>query len=157
AVGNAANGNNSNSGDHIYSTNLQLTAAAVDTTPSPTVSSSNGVVNAASFQAPIAPNSWVTIAGTNLAASTRAWSPTDLAAGTLPTSLDGVSVTINGKPAYVEYISPTQINVLAPSDTAAGPVNVQVSVSGKTSSPVSANLQSLSPAFFTFDGKYAAA
>ena len=31
-----------------------------------------------------------------------------------------MSVTIDGKPAFVEYISPTQINVQAPSDSAAG-------------------------------------
>src|SRR5262249_21644765 len=131
AVGNAANGNGSNSGDHIYSANVQLTAATVDSRPSPTITSSNGVVNAASFQAPIGPNTWVTIAGNNLATSTRVWNSTDIAGGVLPTSLDGVSVTINGKPAYIEYISPTQINVLASADTSTGPVNVQVFLNGK--------------------------
>ncbi len=34
----------------------------------------------------------------------------------LPFNLDGVSVTINGKPAPVEYVSSSQINVLAPDD-----------------------------------------
>ena len=32
--------------------------------------------------------------------------------GKLPTSLDGISVTIDGKPAPVAYVSPNQINVL---------------------------------------------
>ena len=41
----------------------------------------------------------------------------------MPTSLDGVSVTIGGKPAYVSFISPGQLNVLAP-DVPAGPITV---------------------------------
>ena len=93
------------------------------------------VVNGASFQSTgIASNTWITIFGTNLALSTRAWRSSDFVNGTLPTSLDGVSVKIemcysylpgynNGarntaemncayEPAFVEYISPTQLNVL---------------------------------------------
>ena len=34
--------------------------------------------------------------------------------GKLPTSLDGVSVTIGGKPAYIYFVSPGQINAIAP-------------------------------------------
>ena len=34
----------------------------------------------------------------------------------LPQSLDGVSVSINNKPAAVHYISAKQINVLGPAD-----------------------------------------
>jgi hypothetical protein len=44
----------------------------------------------------------------------------------LPTSLNGVSVTIDGKQAHVEYISPTQINAFAPDDDTIGQVTVQV-------------------------------
>jgi uncharacterized protein (TIGR03437 family) len=65
-------------------------------------------------------------------------------------SLDGVSVTINGRPAYVEYISPTQVNALAPDDTATGQVDVIVALGGAVSAAFSAELQSYSPAFFTF-------
>ena len=45
--------------------------------------------------------------------------------GKLPTSLDGVSVNVGSKPAYVYFISPTQINVQAP-DVGTGPVPVTV-------------------------------
>jgi uncharacterized protein (TIGR03437 family) len=38
----------------------------------------------------------------------------DLVNNTLPTSLGGVSVQINGKAAFLQYVSATQINVLAP-------------------------------------------
>jgi uncharacterized protein (TIGR03437 family) len=156
AAGNAANGNNQNSGDHIYTTSVTLTPAAA-TTSNPAIKATGGVVNAASFQPGIAQNSWVTITGTNLSTTTRTWSADELAAGTLPTSLDGVSVTVNGKAAYVEYISPTQVNVVSPADDSTGSVQVSVKANGQTSDPIIANMQSFSPAFFSFDGKYLAA
>ena len=49
---------------------------------------------------------------------------------TLPTLLQGVSVTVNGLPAYVDYVSPTQINALVPDDDTLGPVPVQVTAAG---------------------------
>ena len=41
--------------------------------------------------------------------------PDDFPNNHLPTQLDGVSVTLDGKPVFVSYISPTQINLLTPS------------------------------------------
>ncbi len=46
--------------------------------------------------------------------------------GTFTTSLGGASVTINGKVAYLSYVSPNQINAQAPDDTATGAVPVLV-------------------------------
>jgi uncharacterized protein (TIGR03437 family) len=155
AAGNAANGNGANTGDHIYTTSVELKPAS--STPRPAITSTNGVVNAASFQPGIMQNGWVTITGANLAATTRTWTSDELASGKLPTSLDGVSVTIDGKAAYVEYVSPAQLNVVAPADDSVGPVNVVVTVNGQSSDPVTATLQSFSPAFFAYDGKYLAA
>jgi uncharacterized protein (TIGR03437 family) len=156
AAGNAANGNNNESGDHIYTTSVTLKPAAASGTK-PTISRDGGVVNAASFQPGIAPGGWVTIVGTNLAATTRTWTSDELTGGKLPTSLDGVGVTINGKPAYVEYTSPTQINVVAPQDDSSGQVEVRVTSNGQASDATIATLNAFSPAFFTFDGKYLAA
>src|SRR5262249_48784649 len=156
ASGNAANGNNADSGDHIYTTSIDLSVVAA-VSSKPAISSSKGVVNAASFQPGIAQNSWVTIYGDNLANSTRTWTSDEVASGNLPTSLDNVSVTINGNAAYVEYVSPSQINVLAPADTSTGPVQIKVTNNGVTSDAFNVTVQSLSPAFFTFDGKYLAA
>jgi uncharacterized protein (TIGR03437 family) len=97
-------------------------------------------------------NSWVAIWGSNLApaGSGRTWGTQDITDGSLPLSLDGVSATINGKSAYVEYISPTQVNVLAPPDIATGAVNVVLTNAGVASAPFSVQLQTYSPAFFTF-------
>ena len=112
------------------------------------VLSATAVVNAADGLAGIAMNTWVSIFGSGLAPVTRSWAATDFNGTKLPTSLDGVSVTINGKPAYVYYISAKQIDVLAPVDTTAGTVQVQVNDNGLVSNTASTTLQPTSPAFF---------
>ena len=70
----------------------------------------------------------------------------------LPTQLDGVSVTLNGEKAFVNYISPTQINILTPPDLAAGTVQVQVTTNAGTSTSFTALAQAESPSFFIFGG-----
>jgi uncharacterized protein (TIGR03437 family) len=69
--------------------------------------------------------------------------------GLLPTSLAGVGVMIDGKPACVYFVSPTQINALAPANAGAGPVLVTVSNAAGTSGGVSATLQPILPGLFT--------
>ena len=59
--------------------------------------------------------------------------------GKLPTTLDGVSVNVGSKPAYVYFISPSQINVQAP-DVGTGPVPVTVTTAGGTSVAVTATV-----------------
>ena len=110
------------------------------------------VLNAASFQPGIEAGSWVMIKGVNLANTTRTWNSTDFSGGNLPTSLSGVSVTTDGKPAFVYYISPTQINVQAPTDSTLGAVNVVVDNNGAFSAPATAQLQAVAPAFFLDPG-----
>lgn len=105
------------------------------------------VVNGASFQAGIAPNSWVTIRGTNLSSQTDVWDKA-IVAGKLPTTVDNVSVTIGGRPVYVEYISATQINVLTPPDLAAGVLPVVVSTPAGASTAFSVLSSTYMPAFF---------
>jgi uncharacterized protein (TIGR03437 family) len=65
---------------------------------------------------------------------------------------------VNGLPAYVSYVSPTQLNVLLPVDTPQGPVQIQTYSSGLTSGAVTIQVQAAAPAFFTqADGKHIAA
>jgi uncharacterized protein (TIGR03437 family) len=104
------------------------------------------VVNAAGFQPGIVANSWVTIKGTNLSSTTNDWSSA-IVNGALPTSLDGVSVTMGGKSAYMYYVSPGQLNVLAP-DIGAGPATVTVTTPGGTGTSFASNASSYGPAFF---------
>jgi uncharacterized protein (TIGR03437 family) len=124
--------------------------------PQPTVSIT-AVANGASFQAGFASATWVSIFGTDFSQTTRTWQDSDFVNGLLPTSLSGVSATINGLPAYVEYISPTQVNVLAPDDATVGAVQVQVTTAQGESNSLTAHKQQFAPAFFTIGGNYVAA
>jgi uncharacterized protein (TIGR03437 family) len=159
-AGNAANGDNNNTGDRIYSKTFTLTPSSGGGGGNKPVIQSGGVTNGASFQAGIVGGSWVTIKGTNLANIDdpgRLWRGDEIVGGRLPTSLDNVSVTINGKPAFVEFISKGQINVIAPIDTAIGPVQVVVSNNGVASDPFTANIQAVQPGIFMYNGTTAVA
>ena len=77
--------------------------------------------------------------------------------GDFPTALSGVSVTVNNKPAYLWYVSPSQINAQAPDDSATGPVSAVVSTA-KGSVTGSVTLAAASPCFITLgDGQHVAA
>ena len=96
-----------------------------------------GIVNAASFQAPVAPGSLISIFGSNLAATT-------LAASTAPypTNLGGVSVLVNGTLAAPLFaVSPGQVNAQLPYETHVG--TATLSVNGST--PVSFTVAASAP------------
>ncbi|HUI77990.1 MAG TPA: phospholipase D-like domain-containing protein [Bryobacteraceae bacterium] len=112
------------------------------------------VVNAASSQPGFASGAWVTIFGTNLAPIEDDWT-SSIVNGQLPTSLDGVTVTVGGQPAYPAFISPTQINAVAP-DVGTGTLSVTVSAPGGSSTRTLAVAQAVQPAFFEW-GNYAVA
>jgi hypothetical protein len=84
------------------------------------------VANAEGESPTIAPNTWVEIKGSGLSLTgdSRIWQTTDFVGNQLPTQLDGVSATVNGKPAYLYYISPSQVNILTPPDAIPGAVQV---------------------------------
>ena len=65
----------------------------------------------------------------------------------MPTQLGGVSVTVNGKPAFIYYISANQVNVLTPLDNTTGPVEVVVTSDGVASAPFTANMRGGAPSF----------
>jgi uncharacterized protein (TIGR03437 family) len=117
------------------------------------------VANAEGEAPVIAPNTWVEIKGSNLAPSgdTRIWKSSDFVNNQLPTLLDGVSVTVNGKNAFVYYISPTQVNILTPPDALSGQVQVELTNNGAASTAFDVQTQSLAPSFFVFDGTHVAA
>ena len=109
-----------------------------------------GVVPVDSPIPTIQSGSWVSIYGGNLAAGIASWNYD------FPTSLGGTSVTIDGKLAYLLYVSPTQIDLQAPDDTATGPVSVVVSTAaGSAASTVT--LAAYGPSFSLLgDGKHVA-
>ena len=113
------------------------------------------VINGASFAPGISSGQWVTITGNNLYNG----APVGLGFvdGVYPTSSGGLSVTIGGSPAFLEYLSATQLDVIAPNLSSSGPVEVIVTNNGEASDAVSAMLQPVAPAFFLWPGGYAVA
>jgi uncharacterized protein (TIGR03437 family) len=138
----------------IAPASISVTLVVQGTQPAGTITA---VVSAASFQPGIASGTWLTIFGDKLSQRTYTWQDSDIVNGILPTTLQGVSVTINGLPAYIGYISPSQINVLAPDDAAVGPVQVQVVTAQQASNAVTAQKSVFAPAFLTLGGTYVAA
>jgi N-acyl-D-amino-acid deacylase len=123
------------------------------TLKSPVLAATNPVVSGATFQPGIVSGSWLSITGTNLATASRIWRSDEFLGddfSQLPLTVDSVTVTIDGKPAPVYYVSPTQLNVQAPTDSTTGPVTVIVTHDGQASAPVQANLESNAPGFFTY-------
>jgi uncharacterized protein (TIGR03437 family) len=151
------------SGDNVYAPSTSPTLNQVLMPPAvgitPTI---NEVVNGGSFLPGIQAGSWVSIMGVGLAYVADPGVdglPSEIANGSLPTSLKGVSVAINGKNAYVAYVSQEQINVQAPDDSAQGPVSVVVTNNGVVSAPFTAQLQPAAPGLFQWGAttRYAAA
>jgi uncharacterized protein (TIGR03118 family) len=109
-------------------------------------------VNGASFQAGLAPNTWASIIGGALATTSRSWAATDFSGANLPTVIDNVSVTVNGAPAAISYVGPSQINFLVPSNATTGTAQVQVNSNDQISTVASVTLNAAAPAFFWFTG-----
>jgi len=120
----------------------------------------SSVVNGASYQDQLAPNTWITITGTDLSQTTRSWASADFAGNQLPTQLDGVRVYVNGSAIAVSYISPTQINALTASTYGGTPVSAPVEVitpQGRSDPLVKSLAAYAAPALFTYSaegGKY---
>ncbi len=114
----------------------------------------NAVFNAASMEvaARFVPSTWYAIKGTNLAPRTRIWGASDFNGNGLPTALDGVWVSVNGKPAPIYYASPEQINFLSPDDDGAATAVVRVfTPAGTTQYEIGFLKANFAPAFFMFE------
>ena len=131
------------------SINNRIRKVAVAPQPSPAIRTTNPVLTSFLGNAGFSSNTYLEIYGTDFSVSTRLWTGADFNGVNAPTSLDGVSVTINDKPAFVYYISPTQINVNTPEDTQTGPVSIQVRSRGELSNSVTANRSRISPTLQT--------
>jgi len=126
--------------------------------------SAGGVVLASNFGGFPAgsPGAYVEIYGSNLAGTSRGWTTADFSGSTsnhAPTSLDSVSVTIGGRTAFVNYVSPTQVNVQVPdSYSSAGTYPLVLTYRALASAPYSLAINLvepglLAPAAFKVGGK----
>ena len=122
------------------------------------------VISASAFggSTTTAPGSYIEIYGQNLAGSTRGWGAADFKNGNAPTQLDGVAVSVGGRNAYVNFVSPNQVNVQISPSLAAGSQPVIVTYNGQASDassdassinvkPLAGGL--LAPLSFKVDGK----
>ncbi|MEO5926738.1 MAG: hypothetical protein ABIR70_23190 [Bryobacteraceae bacterium] len=115
----------------------------------PIIRTTNPVVPSFMGNAGFSSNMYVEIYGSNFARTARTWTGDDFTGAYAPTSLNGVSVTVNGKPAFIYYVSPGQININVPDDAVTGSVAVQVKTIEGFSNNVTVNRSRLSPTMLT--------
>lgn len=107
------------------------------------------IVNGASYLGAISPGSLATVSGTNLADAVHLIAA-PAADGSFPATVANVSVSVNGVPAPLIYVSPTQINFQIPWETPPGlDVPVKVTWNSQDSNIEQVTIASTaSPSFF---------
>ncbi len=111
---------------------LRLSGVEAPITQPPAITAGS-VCDPWTYQPGVAASGWVSVFGRNFSNASSTWDGADLSRG-LPTSLAGVSVTMNGKPAPIAFVSPGQVNVLAPVDLGVGAIRLTITTSNGTSS-----------------------
>ena len=104
-------------------------------------------VNAGSYQAGNSGSSIIAGFGSNLATGVATASSLPL-----PTTLGGVSVMVDGRPAGLFYVSPTQINYQAPDQLLPGSALVTVLRNSQVVAQGTLTLDATAPSIFTADG-----
>ncbi len=108
------------------------------------------VVNAATgISGDYAPNGIITIYGSDLSYQTVAATP---GSGTLPKVLGGVSVFLDGTSVNLFFVSPTQINFLAPSTLEPGVSKFTMVREGIAGPSLSMTFRDTAPGFFVGNG-----
>ena len=112
--------------------------------------SSAGLVHSATGQtAPLAPNTLVTLNGTNLSYSSAEVSLSQLQGGSLPTRMAGVRILIEGStPAPLYSVSPTKIDFLIPASRLPGERQIQVIRDSILGPPITMTLSEVAPGLF---------
>lgn len=117
--------------------------------PTPVIRSSLGVISASAYGAfpSIAPGTWVEIYGSNLETNPQAriWGGADFTGINAPTTLGGTTVTIGGRLAFIDYVSPTQVNAQVPSDVPPEPQPVVVTTAGGSSAAYTVQVNPIQP------------
>jgi uncharacterized protein (TIGR03437 family) len=127
----------------------------------PPVITPGGIVSASAFGGfpSIAPGSWIEIYGDNLfSGPATQWSLSQFNNNVAPTSLGNVSVSVGGAAAYIDFVSPGQVNALVPSTAPIGATTISLTNSnGKTDDyPVYVTATQpgfLAPSAFSINGK----
>lgn len=135
------------SGEAVQEKNLVIVKSITVLGQNPAISN-GGIVTASAFgNFPVAaPGSYIEIYGANLGPEPgRGWAESDFTDGNAPTTLETVSVTVGGRPAFVNYVSPGQVNVQIPDDVGTGTVPVVVDKDGLSSAGVQLEIRARAP------------
>ena len=135
----------STSGTNFGLTGLGGTDGFIYKVPHPPVIT--GVGEAFTGLAGVAPTTWISLYGTNLAPEVKTWD-SFIVGSQLPLSLEGLSARINNKPATLHFVSPSQVNVLAPLDDFIGNVEVTLSNPYGASPPIQVRKSDYMPGFY---------
>ena len=103
------------------------------------------VGNGADFANVAAPGSLATVFGTGLAASTAS-----AASLPFPTTLNGVSISVGGRAARINYVSATQVNFQIPYGAPAGSANVTLTNGTQSSNAFALTIAPTVPAVFQY-------
>ncbi len=103
----------------------------------------SAVLNAASASGEIAPGSLASIYGSGFAASTE-----QAESFPLPTTLGGVTVTLNGTACPLLFVNSTQINFQVPFETQPGAATLKVTTNSASSSSVTIAIFAAAPGIF---------
>jgi uncharacterized protein (TIGR03437 family) len=118
----------------------------------PQTISPNGIVNGASFLPAVAPGSVISIFGSNLATGNAGASSVPL-----PITLGGTDVKVNGTPAPLFFVSPSQINAQLPYEIAPGPATLVVTVNGSSTAPMAFTVMDAAPGILVYGSNRAVA
>ena len=131
-----------------------LLTAEISNTGAPVYSAATVLNSYAGVAGMYAPNSFISIIGTNLSYVTGVISVEDLQDGVWPTALPGtnVRVLINNIPASMIHVSPTQVDVMVPPSLIAGPAIIQLVNDGIAGPPVQITLDDTDPVMLNTGG-----
>jgi uncharacterized protein (TIGR03437 family) len=131
-------------GTYLAATPVNRSFTVTAAVTQPTIS---GAISAGAFGAfsTVAPGTWVEVYGSNLAAGTHTWTSADFNGNNAPTSLGGVQVSIGGQSAFIDYVSPGQVNAQLPSNIDAGSWQLTVTSGSVTSAAVNVTVNATEP------------
>lgn len=133
---------------------LAVLSAGGASAAGPTYSADQIVSATTLMSGPLAPNSYVSIFGKNLAWGEEALTADSLSGGLMPTTLGDIRVYLGPYPAPLFYAGPEQINFLVPGNLKTGEVPLRVVRQGVTGPEVIIRLVDAAPQLFPLPDNY---
>jgi len=122
----------------------------ITTAPPPPALTTGSLANGATYlSGGLVPGSWAQVKGTSLSPVSRIWNGSDFQGlgNKLPTTLNGVGVTVNNTPAAIYFVDPAQISFQVPNGIT-GTASVQVTNNGQITNTLTATATASAPGIF---------